>query len=1512
MVFEGSSLCNGATCLNDGDCRGDQKCCFDMMCGGTESRCMSAPQIHTGLIPPEIHPGVCPGDVGATPMCDGALCIHDGECGPGEKCCSSASCAEGLRCMPAPQIQPPVVVPGVKPRFGSCPTLGVNCDGQECLSDGDCFDNEKCCEADCGSRCTIPVIAPPPPPEIHLGQCPSVEAEGACDNPLCLHDGNCATSERCCVSACGYHCTPAIPLAPNLGPPQCSGDLVFNRCAVTCELTCDNPNPRPCTRECGIGCYCPEGTIRESENSHFCFPDVSFCLPPNPGPEPLGPKACSGDLVYNECGSACEMTCENPEPQMCIKMCRPGCFCPSDTIRLSPDSDTCLPFLMDAAIQDTCPETGPAAPPLINLCPGDLVYTECGSGCERTCDNPDPEMCTEECRSGCFCPGFTVRRSTDSDTCFPILMDVGLQVSCQDSEPEPILVLNVCPGDLVYTECGSGCERTCDNPDPEMCTEECRSGCFCPGFTVRRSTDSDTCFPILMDVGLQVSCQDTEPEPELVLNLCTGDLVYNECGSPCEMTCENPEPRMCISMCQPGCFCPSDTIRLSPDSDTCLPMLMDGAIQGSCPKDESRPCEGERRKKMEESENREGIFIPQCTQDGYYALEQCYEGNGTFCWCADTETGAVKPDTEVHGARADCERFLPDPSLINQCPEGKVFADGVKKCVSVPRKDPESCLLPFVRDENGECVPPTCEGDLVYNMCGSACPDICNEEPAQFCTIQCVLDCACPDGLYRVAGTSRCFAQELCPIPCDEGYKHNENLECVVANPCHEVLAAADEMTSRNMVGVYTPSCTSEGKYQPVQCHGSIGFCWCADMETGLEQEGTKMRGTPECPEPPAPECTGDLVYKECASACPEFCGQSPERAMCIMMCEPGCGCPDNLILESEGGDVCVAAEDCPAPTCEGDLVYNTCGSACPDICNEEPAQFCTFQCVLDCACPDGLYRVAGTSRCLAQDSCPRPCDEGYKHNENLECVVANPCHEVLAAADEKTSRNMVGVYTPSCTSEGKYQPVQCHGSIGFCWCADMETGLEQEGTKMRGTPECPEPPAPECTGDLVYKECASACPEFCGQSPERAMCIMMCEPGCGCPDNLILESEGGDVCVAAEDCPAPACEGDLVYNTCGSACPDICNEEPAQFCTFQCVLDCACPDGLYRVAGTSRCLAQDSCPRPCDEGYKYNENLECVVANPCHEVLAAADEKTSRNMVGVYTPSCTSEGKYQPVQCHGSIGFCWCADMETGLEQEGTKMRGTPECPEPPAPECTGDLVYKECASACPEFCGQSPERAMCIMMCEPGCGCPDNLILESEGGDVCVAAEDCPAQCDNGMVYNECGSPCPDYCGKPEDEVCITMCSPGCFCPEGTLLVDQETQMCVAREDCIIPVVPAAIESPCPTVLDAAPRGYEENICHFKQIFIVKARDDRRTKVLDDLTVTPNRFSVNRPIKLFVAQDECDVQMTGRFMVFMDNEVDAMDRGDIMLDRNDVLVPMTGHFKNRVKEAFNNCPSA
>ncbi|XP_041464162.1 alpha-1-macroglobulin-like isoform X2 [Lytechinus variegatus] len=59
------------------------------------------------------------------------------------------------------------------------------------------------------------------------------------------------------------------------------------------------------------------------------------------------------------------------------------------------------------------------------------------------------------------------------------------------------------------------------------------------------------------------------------------------------------------------------------------------------------------------------------------------------------------------------------------------------------------------------------------------------------------------------------------------------------------------------------------------------------------------------------------------------------------------------------------------ANECEGDLVFNSCSSACPLICGQNVSEICTLQCVIGCACPNGLYRdsVNGTS-CMALENC--------------------------------------------------------------------------------------------------------------------------------------------------------------------------------------------------------------------------------------------------------------------------------------------------------------------------------------------------------------------------------------------------------------------------------------------------------------------------------------------------------------------------------------------------------------
>jgi len=47
-------------------------------------------------------------------------------------------------------------------------------------------------------------------------------------------------------------------------------------------------------------------------------------------------------------------------------------------------------------------------------------------------------------------------------------------------------------------------------------------------------------------------------------------------------------------------------------------------------------------------------------------------------------------------------------------------------------------------------------------------------------------------------------------------------------------------------IGTYTPRCETDGHYSKVQCHGSTGFCWCADPKSG-EKVTEPSRQRPTC-----------------------------------------------------------------------------------------------------------------------------------------------------------------------------------------------------------------------------------------------------------------------------------------------------------------------------------------------------------------------------------------------------------------------------------------------------------------------------------------------------------------------------------------------------------------------------------------------------------------------------------------------------------------------------------------
>uniref|UniRef100_A0A8R1I8W5 TIL domain-containing protein n=1 Tax=Caenorhabditis japonica TaxID=281687 RepID=A0A8R1I8W5_CAEJA len=142
---------------------------------------------------------------------------------------------------------------------------------------------------------------------------------------------------------------------------------------------------------------------------------------------------------------------------------------------------------------------------------------ECGSACEPTCKNPVP-FCRMQCISNvCQCVLGFVRHPT-TGKCVP-------QNQCPSTKK--------CGANEIFTECGSACEPSCTNPSP-MCIQQCIPNvCRCSTGFVRHSV-TGKCVR-------QNECS--------VAKKCGANETFRECGTACEPSCSNPEPRMCTKQC---------------------------------------------------------------------------------------------------------------------------------------------------------------------------------------------------------------------------------------------------------------------------------------------------------------------------------------------------------------------------------------------------------------------------------------------------------------------------------------------------------------------------------------------------------------------------------------------------------------------------------------------------------------------------------------------------------------------------------------------------------------------------------------------------------------------------------------------------------------------------------------------------------------------------------------------------------------------------------------------------
>ncbi|XP_011298965.1 SCO-spondin [Fopius arisanus] len=165
------------------------------------------------------------------------------------------------------------------------------------------------------------------------------------------------------------------------------------------------------------------------------------------------------------CGTVCPLTCDRPEIRACTKQCAVNvCRCEEGYVR-NADGQCVKPR--------QCPRREPGCTRRCTGGPHDRC-TLCGSACPRTCDRPNPTICTLQCLVNvCECERGYVRN------------DHG---QCVRPNQCPPLCTRRCfggPHDHC-TLCGSACPLTCARPYRGICTEQCLVNvCECASGYVR-------------------------------------------------------------------------------------------------------------------------------------------------------------------------------------------------------------------------------------------------------------------------------------------------------------------------------------------------------------------------------------------------------------------------------------------------------------------------------------------------------------------------------------------------------------------------------------------------------------------------------------------------------------------------------------------------------------------------------------------------------------------------------------------------------------------------------------------------------------------------------------------------------------------------------------------------------------------------------------------------------------------------------------------------------------------
>ncbi|KAG8183312.1 hypothetical protein JTE90_002804 [Oedothorax gibbosus] len=1262
--------------------------------------------------------------------------------------------------------------------------------------------------------------------------CPKNEVYSTCVNPCndCQIRGKCQflVCNKGCDCKKGYHrdgSGKCIPASQCPGKNECGRNEEYKTCGTACQVTCSNRFLKVlCIDKCVEGCFCKEGYIRNDEGKCIepsqCPVDTcpineeySDCVIPCNDCETKGDcefllcnEGCdckpgfyrdsSGTCIpesqcpikeicliegeeYNNCGSACPLTCSNQDdPPPCTKQCVPGCFCSPGLVRND---------------EGRCVEPYQCPPKEICLIEGE-EYTDCGSACPLTCSNKDdPPPCTKQCVPGCFCKPGLVRneegRCVEPTKCPPTNVcpkneeysDCVIPCNtCKIKGQCEFLVCNEgcdciygyyrdasgkcikesqcpvaptlppyqeCGADEQYYDCIPSCQNTCfvyTSEFPIACKMPCKAGCFCKEGLYQ--TDDGKCVP-----------PNKCPRPTKQPGLCGINEIFLTCGTACPATCANRKEtnRVCTLQCVEGCFCKKGYVRndlgLCVKPSECPPEEVCGINEAISDCAKPKTCNT-------------------CEIRGNCKLKRCTRG----CDCLE---GYYRDSTGV---------CIPASQCPVTCPVNEEYTDCVIPCNDCETKGDCDflvcnkgcdCKRGYYRDQNGKCIPEsqcpiteTCqlEGEE-YTDCGSACPLTCdNKDNPPICTLQCVAGCFCRKGLIR-NNVGRCVDPGKCPPKETCLLKEEEYNDCGTACP----LTCANKDNPPPCVPLCVPGCFC----RPGLVRNDEGQC-------------VEPQKCPIVPTLPPNNCGKDEQFYECMPTCHGTCDSlTGPRSYCSQICKSGCFCKEGLYKRKDGK--CVPRDECTPPTvpttppgtCGVNEQYYRCVPTCKNTCENYKSRHprCTRVCKQGCACKKGYVRRKD-GKCVKPSQCDEPTKPTIpptqkcgRNEEFYRCVPTckNTCENLLS----------------------QVCPVSPCRSGCFC-----RKGLvKRKDGKCVKPVECSKPAKPTkpthtCGTDEQYYRCVPTCKHTCDNyNDRRPRCSRTCRPGCYCKKGLVKRQDGK--CVTPSDCdkptkpPTETCGKDEQYYQCTPDCKNTCANynRPHVACPKICRRGCFCKEGLVKRED-GKCVRPSECNTPtkpptCDRK-KHEQYYKC-------------------------TPDCknTCENYDNPATICLAICKSGCFCKEGYVKRKDGKCVKPSQCETPTKPtkppicDRRKNEQYYECTPDCKNTCeNYDNPAAICPYVCKSGCFCREGYVKRKDGK--CVKPSQCeaptkptkPPTCDrrkNEQFY-ECTPDCKNTCENYDNPstVCPYVCKRGCFCKEG--YVKRKDGKCVKPSQCEAPTKP------------------------------------------------------------------------------------------------------------------------